>query len=174
MCLLCKKYVAFLDDSKKMSIQEIILADAAATEEAGRYLGRSLQTGDIITLSGDLGAGKTSLARGILSELGFQEEVPSPSFALMIDYEPPEVSLPVAHVDLYRLDNPEDIQELGLDEFAFYGALLVEWPERLGQVIDQIWPDRLALHLDILEDNRRRLTWQRPSYWENRWPPLEY
>ncbi|MFT8735880.1 MAG: tRNA (adenosine(37)-N6)-threonylcarbamoyltransferase complex ATPase subunit type 1 TsaE [Zymomonas mobilis] len=174
MCPLCKKYVAFLADSKKMIRQEIILADAAATEEIGRYLARSLGIGDIITLSGDLGAGKTSLARGLLTEFGFQDEVPSPSFALMIAYEPPEVSVPVAHVDLYRLDNADDIQELGLDEFVFYGALLVEWPERMGTSIDRIWPDRLALHLDILEDNRRRLTWQAPSHWENRWPPLEY
>ncbi|MFT9099177.1 tRNA (adenosine(37)-N6)-threonylcarbamoyltransferase complex ATPase subunit type 1 TsaE [Zymomonas mobilis] len=152
--------------------QEIILKDAVETEQVGHYLGQQLKIGDVITLSGDLGSGKTSLARGVLAELGLEEEAPSPSFALMIAYEPPEIILPVAHVDLYRLDNAADIRELGLDEFGMEGILLIEWPERLGDKLEHLWPQSLRLHFDILENNMRRLTWQAPHDWEKRWPPL--
>jgi tRNA threonylcarbamoyladenosine biosynthesis protein TsaE len=149
-------------------VSELHLPDAAATEELGRTLGRLLTIGDVVALYGDLGAGKTSLARGALAALGLASEAPSPTFAIVQPYAPPEICLPVAHVDLYRLDDPEDATELGLDELLEDGALLIEWPERLG---DALWPH--ALRLTLAPDARggRRLTWDAPASWEARWPP---
>ncbi|HEY0315024.1 MAG TPA: tRNA (adenosine(37)-N6)-threonylcarbamoyltransferase complex ATPase subunit type 1 TsaE [Sphingomonas sp.] len=146
----------------------ILLPDVAATESLGRKLGLLLRPGDIVALFGDLGAGKTSLARGVLSALGLVGEAPSPTFAIVQPYAPPELSLPVAHVDLYRIDNPGDAGELGLDEMLEDGALLIEWPERLGA---DLWPQALRLTLEPDPSGGRRLTWETPEAWEARWPP---
>ena len=145
----------------------MILADANATEAAGRTLAPLLRGGDIVALSGDLGAGKTSLARGILAGLGLIEDAPSPTFPIVIPYDPPLVSLPVWHVDLYRLDTPEDVDELGLDDALFDGALLIEWPERLG---NRLWPEALVLRLEPEPQGGRSLTAIVPPSWEARWP----
>jgi tRNA threonylcarbamoyladenosine biosynthesis protein TsaE len=142
------------------------LADAAATDAAGRALAPLLQPGDVIALSGDLGAGKTSLARGLLAALGLTEEAPSPSYAIVVPYDPPQVRLPVWHVDLYRLDDPEEAMELGLDDALLDGVLLIEWPERLGW----LWPDALRLHINVPTDGPRRLTATVPPSWKDRWP----
>lgn len=146
----------------------IHLPDAAATEALGHKLGRQMRPGDVVALFGDLGAGKTSLARGALAALGLAEEAPSPTFAIVQPYAPPEVSLRVAHVDLYRIDDPDDVVELGLDEMLEDGALLIEWPERLG---DALWPQALRLTLKPDPSGGRRLTWAVPAAWEARWPP---
>jgi tRNA threonylcarbamoyl adenosine modification protein YjeE len=90
-----------------------------------------LRAGDILLLEGELGAGKTELARALLrSRAGRPIEVPSPTFTLVQIYELPD--LRIAHADLYRLSGPEELDELGLDELAQEGALIVEWPERAG------------------------------------------
>lgn len=145
----------------------MILADAAATEAFGARLAARLAVGDVVTLAGPLGAGKTSIARGLLAALGLAGEAPSPSFAIVQPYAPPEVAVPVTHVDLYRIDDPAEIAELGLDEARDDGVLLVEWPERAGA---GAWPDALALTLAITADGARRLTAQVPAAWEARWP----
>jgi tRNA threonylcarbamoyladenosine biosynthesis protein TsaE len=146
----------------------VVLKDAAATERAGAALAPLLRVGDVVALYGDLGAGKTTLARGLLANLGLEGEAPSPTFAIVQGYAPPEVRLPIAHVDLYRIDDPEDAQELGLDDALADGALLIEWPERLG---DRLSPSALRLHLAADPAGGRRLTWERPPAWETRWPP---
>lgn len=143
------------------------LADPAATEAAGRRLAAVLKAGDVVTLSGGLGAGKASFARGVLSALGLPGEAPSPTFAIVQPYAPPEVTLPVLHVDLYRIDDPSELEELGLDDARYDSALLVEWPERAGA---GYWPDALALSLAPEPDGARRLTWEGPAAWEARWP----
>jgi len=147
----------------------VVLPDVAATEALGRALGTLLRAGDVVALFGDLGAGKTSLARGALAALGLAGEAPSPTFAIVQPYAPPEVALPVAHVDLYRLDAPGDADELGLDEMLDDGALLIEWPERLG---DALWRHAIRLTLAPDAGGGRRLTWIAPAAWEARWPPL--
>lgn len=144
------------------------LADPAATEAAGRRLAPLLVPGDVVLLSGDLGAGKTSLARGVLAALGLVGEAPSPTFAIVQPYDPPEVRLPVLHVDLYRIETPDELDELGLDDARHDAALLVEWPERAGTAR---WPDALHLVLEPDPAGGRRLTWQAPAAWEARWPP---
>ncbi len=151
-----------------MSEGVLTLPDAAATEVLGRALGPLLQPGDVVALFGDLGAGKTSLARGVLAALGLVGEAPSPTFAIVQPYAPPELALPVAHVDLYRLGAPEDADELGLDDLIEDGALLIEWPDRLG---DALWPHALRLALAPDASGGRRLTWAAPAAWEGRWPP---
>ncbi|MBN8807579.1 MAG: tRNA (adenosine(37)-N6)-threonylcarbamoyltransferase complex ATPase subunit type 1 TsaE [Sphingomonas sp.] len=142
------------------------LSNAQDSEDVGRRLAALVRPGDVITLSGPLGAGKTSIARGLLAALGLAGEAPSPTFAIVQPYEPPETRMPVMHVDLYRLDDPAEIDELGLDEARRDGLLLVEWAERApGR-----WPDALALVLDFAPDGGRCLTATVPAAWKGRWP----
>lgn len=144
----------------------MLLPDAAATEAFGGSLAAVVRPGDVVTLSGPLGAGKTSIARGLLAALGLEGEAPSPTFAIVQPYAPPETRLPVMHVDLYRIEHVEELDELGLDEARGDSVLLIEWPERApGQ-----WPDALALTLDFAPDGGRRLTATVPAAWEGRWP----
>ena len=143
----------------------MILNDEQATARAGAALAAVASAGDVITLSGPLGVGKTALARGLLAALGHLGEVPSPSFAIVQPYE--DVDPPVWHVDLYRIEQPSELDELGLDS-AVDAVLLVEWPERAG---DHAWPDALRLSLDFAEDGARCLTAKVPPSWESRWPP---
>ena len=145
----------------------MILADLAATEAVGASLAALARPGDVVLLDGPLGAGKTSLARGFLAALGLQGEAPSPSFAIVQPYAPPEVRIPVLHVDLYRIDDPLEVEELGLDDALFDSVLLVEWPDRAGQ---NRWPEALRLSLEPTPDGARRLTWRTPAAWERRWP----
>jgi tRNA threonylcarbamoyladenosine biosynthesis protein TsaE len=135
---------------------------------AGAALAPCLRPGDIVALRGGLGAGKTTLVRGMLRALGLEEEAPSPTFAIVQPYAPPDVSLPLAHVDLYRLDMPEEAAELGLDEYLLDGALVIEWPERLGAAL---WPDALMVDIAVApDDGIRRLTASVPPSWKDRWP----
>jgi tRNA threonylcarbamoyladenosine biosynthesis protein TsaE len=144
----------------------LFLADDAATIAAGARLGATLAIGDVVALHGDLGAGKTTFARGVLGALGLRGEAPSPTFAIVQPYAPPETAIGVWHIDLYRLDSGGEVEELGLDDARGEAALIIEWPERMGS---RLWPD--ALHLSFTrEGNGRRLTWQPPASWGPRWP----
>jgi len=140
---------------------------AEALEAFGARLAAVARIGDAIALYGDLGAGKTTLARGLLRGLGLEGEAPSPTFTLVQTYEPPELRLPVWHCDLYRLDDPEDALELGLDEAFDEALVLIEWPERLGRYLPR---DALRLRLDGAGEAQRRLTAEVPPGWEARWP----
>ena len=144
------------------------LPDACATEALGAALAGLAEPGDVVTLSGPLGAGKTSIARGLLAALGLAGEAPSPTFAIVQPYAPPEVRFPVLHVDLYRIDDPDEMAELGLDEAAMDSLLLVEWPERAPGH----WPEALALTLAILPDGTRGLTAMVPPGWKARWSQI--
>lgn len=111
----------------------IALPDEDATLALGSAVALQLRPGDVITLCGDLGAGKTTLSRGILRGLGHVGPVPSPTFTLVQHYE--TARLLVAHFDLYRLTSRDEIFELGFDDARHDGAVLVEWPEILGSNI---------------------------------------
>jgi tRNA threonylcarbamoyladenosine biosynthesis protein TsaE len=106
----------------------LTLKDEAATAELGARIARALAPGDVVALSGELGAGKTALARAILRARGVEGHVPSPSFTLVQAYETP--GLVVHHFDLYRIEDEQELQELGLEDAVQEGAVLVEWPER--------------------------------------------
>jgi tRNA threonylcarbamoyladenosine biosynthesis protein TsaE len=144
----------------------MVLDGPEATEALGRSLALQLRAGDVVALFGDLGAGKTTLARGLLAGLGHEGEVASPTFPIVIPYE--TLGLPVWHVDLYRLDDPAEIGELALDEALLDGALIVEWPERMGH---GLWPHSLRLTLRREGEGARALTAGVPPAWEARWPP---
>lgn len=143
----------------------MILRGEAATAALGARIAAIARVGDVITLSGPLGAGKTALARGLIAALGHDGDVPSPSFAIVQPYE--DLDPPVWHADLYRIENPSEIEELGLDSAAD-GLLIVEWPER---ATPGSWPYALRLSLEFAQDDDRILTVQVPPSWEGRWPP---
>ncbi|EAT09145.1 tRNA (adenosine(37)-N6)-threonylcarbamoyltransferase complex ATPase subunit type 1 TsaE [Sphingobium sp. 10 DY56-G10] len=145
------------------------LPDESAMVAFGRHLARHVRIGDVIALEGGLGAGKTTLARGLLKALGLQGEAPSPSFAIVQPYDVPEVRVPVTHVDLYRLDDVAEADELALGDYLMDGLLLIEWPDRLGT---SLWPHSLRLTIEILEDGARRLTADVPDAWTDRWSQI--
>ena len=143
------------------------LATLRETEEAGEALGQVLRVGDVVALSGELGAGKTAMARGIARGLGFEGEVSSPTFPIIQVYDEPAMHLPLWHVDLYRIEQAVDIEELGLDEAREHAALVIEWPERLGA---KLWPDSLRLDIRRSAVGERALTAIVPPAWEGRCP----
>jgi tRNA threonylcarbamoyladenosine biosynthesis protein TsaE len=143
----------------------MLLADEQATLAAGAVIAGLVRAGDVVTLSGGLGAGKTTLARGLIGALGHCGDVPSPSFALVQPYE--DLSPPIWHVDLYRVEQAAELDELGLD-VGGDAVLLVEWPERAGE---GAWPQALRLTLDFAQAGARCLTADVPPAWEGRWPP---
>lgn len=147
----------------------ILLDDARASEAFGARLAGLVAVGDVVTLSGPLGAGKTSIARGLLAALGLEGEAPSPSFAIVQPYAPPEVRVPVLHVDLYRIEDAGELDELGLDEARADSVLLIEWPGRAG--VD-CWPDALAITLDFATNGGRSLTLDVPAAWKGRWKAI--
>lgn len=108
------------------------LPDLDAMERFGADIAARLCPGDIVALTGALGAGKTTLARAIIAALGHGGEVPSPSFAIIELYDGPDMRLPAVHADFYRLERPEDVQELGLDDYRAGAALIAEWPDKAG------------------------------------------
>lgn len=130
--------------------REIALPDAAATLAFGRRLGERLGRGDVVCLSGNLGAGKTTLARGAIEAwTGEAEEAPSPTYTLVQTYEGERGEL--WHVDLYRLKQPDDAWELGLEDAFADAACLIEWPERLE---GQLPRDRLDIALASAGEGR--------------------
>ena len=145
----------------------IPLGDAAETEAFGHSLADQVRAGDVIALYGTLGAGKTTLARGILRGLGHEGDVGSPTFPIVLTYEPPDTRLPAWHVDLFRIEEASEVDELGLDEVREEGVLLIEWPERLPW----LWPESLKLTLTTTGSGGRALTAEVPPAWGGRWPP---
>jgi tRNA threonylcarbamoyladenosine biosynthesis protein TsaE len=141
----------------------MILENETATAELGVQLAKALRPADVVTLSGPLGVGKTAMVRAILGALGHEGDVPSPTFAIVQPYE--ELPLPVWHVDLYRIETTDELAELGLESLTDE-VLLVEWPERAGDV----WPGALRLSLDFTDGASRRLTADVPPSWQERWP----
>jgi tRNA threonylcarbamoyladenosine biosynthesis protein TsaE len=107
---------------------ELITTSPAETERAGMLLGERLKPGDVILLTGELGAGKTTFVRGVAQGTGSKADVASPTFQLVRVY-PGRVQL--AHVDLYRVEDSAELRDLGLEELAEEGAVVVEWGDRL-------------------------------------------
>jgi tRNA threonylcarbamoyladenosine biosynthesis protein TsaE len=144
------------------------LRSEAETLALGAAIAPLLRAGDVVALFGDLGAGKTTLSRGILRGLGFEGDVASPTFPIVQVYAPPDTDIPLWHVDLYRIEDPSEIEELALDDAREDSALLIEWPERLGA---RLWQDALRLHLTVEDGGARSLTAFTPPAWGERWPP---
>ena len=135
-----------------------------ATTALGCKLARLVAAGDVIALWGDLGAGKSTLARALLRELTGDEtlEAPSPTFTLVLTYDTP--TLPVWHYDLYRLEAPDELYELGFDETEL-GLALIEWPEKMGAALPE-W--RLDIQLEIASSGRIAHLYPRGPIWSER------
>jgi tRNA threonylcarbamoyladenosine biosynthesis protein TsaE len=134
----------------------LITHDEAETEALGAALGRLMQPGDVLALVGDLGAGKTCLARGVARGLGIDEAVTSPTFILVAEYSS-AAGFPLYHADCYRLEQAEaEAQAIGLDELLLdEGVAIVEWAERIEPLLPA---DHLRITLITLDDTRRQLT----------------
>lgn len=145
----------------------IVLPDLAATDRLGRAIAEKLRPGDVVALKGGLGAGKTTVARAIIAELGHQGEVPSPSFAIVQCYDPPAVRLPLVHADFYRLSHPSEAEEIGLDDYRAGAVLLAEWPEQAGGFSHE--PGCLSVTLEVAEEGRIAIV-EGGSDWLGRMP----
>ncbi|MFO1256581.1 MAG: tRNA (adenosine(37)-N6)-threonylcarbamoyltransferase complex ATPase subunit type 1 TsaE [Sphingomonadaceae bacterium] len=143
------------------------LPDIAATLAFGARIAARLCAGDVVALSGGLGAGKTTLARAIIAALGHSGEVPSPSFAIIETYDPPLLRLPLVHADFYRLNDPAEADELGLDDYRDGAVLLAEWPEHAGGFAHE--PGCLSIRLESAETGRMAIV-EPGSDWLGRWP----
>jgi tRNA threonylcarbamoyladenosine biosynthesis protein TsaE len=146
---------------------KIELADLDAMDRFGRAIAAQLRPGDVVALSGWLGMGKTTLARAIIAALGHTGDVPSPSFTIIETYDPPAVKLPLVHADFYRLEDPSEIQELGLDDYRLGAVLLAEWPEHAGGFAQE--PGCLAIHLETAGEGRIAIVEPGPD-WLGRMP----
>lgn len=158
---------------------EVVTHSADETRDLGRRLGSVLTAGDVVLLGGELGSGKTTLTGGIADALGIDGVVTSPTFTLVNEYAG---SVPVAHIDLYRLEMLEEVEDLGLDDLlAGDRVIVVEWgdvagagfgPEylsvRLGYDIETGSDDRP----DDRTDNRTIRVWGTGRTWATRWPAL--
>lgn len=123
---------------------------------AGRAFGATLQGGELVTLSGGLGAGKTLFCKGVIEGLGYLGDVPSPTFNIMNHYAPPDTRLPVVHADLYRLNSPDELEELGmLDSDDADTVSLIEWPEQGGKAFAYA---RFRISIAIVDEHSRQLT----------------
>ena len=145
-------------------IAALSLPDEAATRALGARLAPVLRPGDIVALWGDLGAGKSTLARGLIQgALGEETEVPSPTFTLVQIYELPDLDL--WHMDLYRLEHAEDVFELGVEDAFVEAASLIEWPERMGAYLPL---HRLDIRLEQAGEARQASLSAPPGEWHNR------
>jgi len=142
------------------------LDDEAATARLGAAIAAELKAGEAVCLNGPLGAGKSTLARALVRALTRpDEDVPSPTFTLVQFYEGPR--LKVAHFDLYRLSNPDEAYEIGLDEALDEGAAVIEWPQRLEGALPA---DRLDVEIALLDGDAdgRRVRLVPHGAWEGR------
>jgi tRNA threonylcarbamoyladenosine biosynthesis protein TsaE len=143
------------------------LRDEAATTRLGAVVAAQLRAGEAVCLSGPLGAGKSTLARALVRALTTpDEEVPSPTFTLAQFYEGPRITL--AHFDLYRLSDPDEAYEIGLDEALDGGAAVIEWPERLE---GRLPPDRLDIEIALAPGGGRTARLTPHGAWKDR--PIE-
>lgn len=132
-------------------MKTLFLADEAATQALGARLAAGLRPGDAVCLTGPLGAGKSTLARALIRALTTpDEEVPSPTFTLVQFYE--TANFPLTHFDLYRLSDPGEAYEIGLDEALDDGVALIEWPQRLE---GRLPATRLDIDIALDGDARR-------------------
>ena len=132
-------------------MREVETASAAETEAEGERLGRELKPGDLLLLVGPLGAGKTTFVRGLARGSGSRDPVASPTFVLVRNYRG---RIPLAHVDLYRLNRAPELRDLGLDELLDDGAVVVEWGDRLEA------PGARVITIEPLGGDRRRIRFE--------------
>jgi tRNA threonylcarbamoyl adenosine modification protein YjeE len=152
-----------------MAIVKLDLQDLAATERLGQFLSQGLAAGDVIALYGPLGAGKSALARALINRLcPYETDIPSPTFTLVQTYDMPD-GTPLWHLDLYRIESPDDAIELGIEDALLDAACLIEWPERLETLL----PDScLSIQINpvsaSLDSQMRQVQISAPARWSTR------
>ena len=129
---------------------KVDLPDLAAMAAFGQRIAGRLRAGDVVALGGTLGTGKTTLAREILLALGHESEVPSPTFTIIETYD--HLLPPVAHADFYRLEDPSEAVQIGLDDYRDGAALIAEWPDNAGGFAHD--PACLSIELEIAKSGR--------------------
>jgi len=127
------------------------LPDLPAMHAYGAAIAARVRPGDVVALSGGLGAGKTTLARGVLAALGHAGEVPSPTFTIIETYDAPHLRVPVVHADFYRLQDPAELVEIGLDDYRDGAVLLAEWPDHAGGFERE--PGCLSISLELVGES---------------------
>lgn len=136
-------------------MQEFTTTSASGTIALGKKIGEKLQPNDVLALYGPLGAGKTTLVQGVAEGLGIKDYVTSPTFILINEYQG---RIPLYHVDLYRLADVSQIEDLGIEEyFTKGGVCVIEWAERLKNLMPK---KHQAITIDIISENQRKITWQ--------------
>ena len=129
----------------------LFIADATAMVALGVEIGQSLQGGDVVLLEGDLGAGKTTLTRGILQAFGWQGAVKSPTYPIVEPYE--QLGTPVYHFDLYRLDGVDELEALGYRDYLRADSIvLIEWSQRVPTLADMA---TVTIHIDYADTGRQ-------------------
>ncbi|AYO31476.1 MAG: tRNA threonylcarbamoyladenosine biosynthesis protein TsaE [Thermoanaerobacteraceae bacterium] len=132
------------------------------TEKLGEALGKLLKAGDFLALAGDLGAGKTAFTRGIARGLGIHEDITSPTFTIINQYEAP---VPLAHMDAYRLKTPEELENAGFYDYMEDFVVVLEWADRVEELLpgDVLW-----IYFTVLDENRRTIEFQsQTSHYDN-------
>ena len=147
-----------------MTHRELSLSDLPASIDLGIGLSRLLQAGETILLAGDLGAGKTTIARAIIEALTSEADIPSPTYTLIQSYTDQE-DRQILHADLYRLEHISELEELGLEEAFETSICLVEWPDRLGAVQPE---NRLEITLTAQSDGARLAHLTGHGSWEQK------
>lgn len=141
------------------------LPDLDSMTGLGRRIAAQLRAGDVVALSGSLGAGKTTLARAIIAACGHTGTVPSPTFTILETYD--DCTPPLVHADFYRLERAADAAEIGLGDYREGSALIAEWPEQAGGFAGEA--GLLNIELEWWEDGRRAIV-EPGSAWLGRWP----
>ena len=132
---------------------ELLSSSFEETLELGFKIGKVLKPGDIVALNGDLGAGKTSISKGIARALGIKDVITSPTYTIVSEYEG---NIPLYHMDMYRIDGIEEFELLGVDELLFgQGVSLIEWSERITEYLPD---DCKTLNISILENGQRKIS----------------
>jgi tRNA threonylcarbamoyladenosine biosynthesis protein TsaE len=132
-------------------MEALTTKSAEATEAVGEAIGSQLRVGDLVVLSGDLGAGKTTFAKGLARALGVTEPVTSPTFTIVQEYDG---RVPLAHVDVYRLDRIQELHDLGFEELLESRVTVVEWGEAIALVLPR---DRIEVRLGPGGDDDHRI-----------------
>ena len=133
-------------------MKQLILNSEQETIEFGKKMASHLKKGDVLVLTGDLGSGKTKLTEGILTFFGLENEISSPTFTIVNEYETPD--FPIYHFDVYRLENSDEFLAIGGDEYFEKGVSIIEWGERIEDVLPEKYV-KISFERDLENENRR-------------------
>lgn len=135
-------------------MKQLILNSEQETIEFGKKMASHLKKGDVLVLTGDLGSGKTKLTEGILTFFGLENEISSPTFTIVNEYETPD--FPIYHFDVYRLENSDEFLAIGGDEYFEKGVSIIEWGERIEDVLPEKYV-KISFERDLENENRRMI-----------------